>query len=403
MIRIITEPVDNIIIGYEHITENTTCNILKSSVVMEDEDFFSKISIDEIFNSSKQLTDNNSVESIPKNSRNSILYTDIINAGNELNKIREKVTRLKEIKLENLINGVTAEETDNDLKEANNLLAENEALLKKLTDRYEKEKQMVYQRRNELLDSSITPIYYSSICLLIRDENKYLIEWLNYHLPLVDHIYIYDNGIKERTSEIISEDNFSSDMIDKITIIDWSGSHGHVQEDAYNNFLETYGSETRWVAFIDSDEFLTLDSEKTINEILEANTSYTEIQIGFVEYNANGLANYEDKPVQERFTQEFNKFAELYHKEFVQPVRIDHMDRHYAIYEDPYGKYVDENKELLHIRHYYTKSYEEWIEKMKRGSSDPAYLKKYGEFFVYNPDLEYLKNENDTIDQNYNA
>lgn len=403
MIRIITEPVDNIIIGYEDITPSTVNNILKTSIIMENDDFFSKTTVSEINNLSKQVLDDNSIENIPKNSKNSILYIDIINAMKELEKNTEKVRILKETKLEALVNGDPTEEIDAELKTAKNILNDTETLLKNLTDRYEEEKKKVYQRKNDIYDSTVTPIYYSSICLLIRDENKYLAEWLNHHLKLVDHIYIYDNGLNEKTTEIITENNFTSEEITKITIIDWTTSHKNVQEEAYNDFLEKYGSETRWVAFIDSDEFLSLDSEKNINEILETNIKYTEIQLKFVEYNANGLVNYEDKPVQERFTQEFNEFAELYHKEFVQPVRIDHMDRHYAIYDDPYGKYIDEKKELVHIKHYYTKSFEEWVEKMKRGSSDPNYLKKYGEFFVYNPDLEYLKNENDIIDQKYNA
>lgn len=403
MLRIIREPVDNIIIGYEDIAASTVNNILKTSIIMENDDFFSKTTVSEILNLSKQVLDDNSIENIPKNSKNSILYIDIINAMKELEKNTEKVRVLKETKLEALVNGDPTEEIDAELKTEKNILNDAETMLKNLTDRYEEEKKKVYQRKNDVYDSSVTPVYYSSICLLIRDENKYLVEWLNHHLKLVDHIYIYDNGLNERTTEIITENNFTPEEIAKITIIDWSTQHKNVQEEAYNDFLEKYGSETRWVAFIDSDEFLTINSEKSINEILEANSKYTELQIKFVEYNANGLVNYEDKPVQERFTQEFNDFTELYHKEFVQPVRIDHMDRHYAIYEDPYGKYVDEKKELFHIKHYYTKSYEEWVEKMKRGSSDPSCLKKYGEFFVYNPDLEYLKNENDIIDQGYNA
>ena len=45
------------------------------------------------------------------------------------------------------------------------------------------------------------------------------------------------------------------------------------------------------------------------------------------------------------------------------------------------------------IDHYYTKSYEEWIEKMARGRCDPYYSRKYDEFFIFNPDMEFCREE----------
>ena len=46
----------------------------------------------------------------------------------------------------------------------------------------------------------------------------------------------------------------------------------------------------------------------------------------------------------------------------------------------------------MYIKHYYTKSYEEWLWKINRGSCDSRCLKKYNEFFWYNPDLQNLYN-----------
>jgi hypothetical protein len=47
----------------------------------------------------------------------------------------------------------------------------------------------------------------------------------------------------------------------------------------------------------------------------------------------------------------------------------------------------------IYINHYYTKSYEEWLWKINRGTCDSRCAKKYKEFFWYNPDLQYLYNE----------
>ena len=37
--------------------------------------------------------------------------------------------------------------------------------------------------------------YYTSICLLAKEENDYINEWLDWHLNKLkfDHVYIYDN------------------------------------------------------------------------------------------------------------------------------------------------------------------------------------------------------------------
>ncbi len=38
------------------------------------------------------------------------------------------------------------------------------------------------------------PMDYLSLCLVCKDENNYLAEWLNYHILMgVERFYIYDN------------------------------------------------------------------------------------------------------------------------------------------------------------------------------------------------------------------
>ena len=56
--------------------------------------------------------------------------------------------------------------------------------------------------------------------------------------------------------------------------------------------------------------------------------------------------------------------------------------------------------DLICVDHYFTKSYEEWIEKIRRGSCDPNYYRRYNEFFRYNPDMHYCM-EDISIMQEY--
>lgn len=49
---------------------------------------------------------------------------------------------------------------------------------------------------------------------------------------------------------------------------------------------------------------------------------------------------------------------------------------------------------------YFTKSYEEWLKKLKRGTGDANYARDYDEFFLCNPDMEFCR-ENIEISQKY--
>jgi hypothetical protein len=40
------------------------------------------------------------------------------------------------------------------------------------------------------------------------------------------------------------------------------------------------------------------------------------------------------------------------------------------------------------VEHYYTKSLEEWENRLRNGSCDPSYSRKYEEFYFYNPDMK---------------
>lgn len=252
-----------------------------------------------------------------------------------------------------------------------------------------------YLAENRKLDSALDCKYYSSVILLIKHENRYLKEWIDWHLQLgFDHIYIYDNGTDEKVIEVVEK--YDADIQKKITVTDWSGHHNHIQQDAYNHFMENFKTETRWGLFIDSDEFLRFTDGVTINvnEFLKGYEDYTEVWGYEVEFNANGQEKYENAPVRERFTKQVDTREGFYWKNFIQVNRIDSFLMHYAYYDErkhQMFKNEQSNQDLFVIEHYYTKSWEEWQWKIKeRGGADPCYHKALKEFFEYNPEMKYL-------------
>lgn len=252
-----------------------------------------------------------------------------------------------------------------------------------------------YLSRNRGRDALLECKCYSAVILLIKDENRYLKEWLDWHLNLgFEHIYIYDNGEKDHIQDVV--DLYAAEMQQKITVIDWTGHHTHIQQDAYNHFLSNHKKDVRWGLFIDSDEFLRFtDGETTdVNAFLRSYEDYTEVWGYEVEYDANGQETYENKPVRERFTRQTDVREGFYWKNFIQVNRIDSFLMHYAYYDESRHllfKNEQSNQDLFVIDHYYTKSWEEWKKKiMERGGADPNYHKALREFFFYNPDMSHL-------------
>lgn len=257
------------------------------------------------------------------------------------------------------------------------------------------------------LEKDATYKHEHSVCLIIRDENKYLDEWITYHLGIgFDHFYIYDNLSKVPVKDFIQGKEYA----DKVTVIRWKGEV-YPQRKAYAHFLAEYGKETKWCLFIDTDEFLHITKEgvSTVGELLADYPEVAAIFFTWQQYNANGHEHYEDKPVMERFTQKCGNKEWYDGKCIIRPKFV--AEQHVHSCSPYYGfAFVDTHhhrkdykgrnhqRDVAVIDHFFTRSYEEWLEKIERGSSDRNCLKKYNDFFDYNPDMVYLYDEARALD-----
>ncbi len=96
--------------------------------------------------------------------------------------------------------------------------------------------------------------YYLSVCAIFKDEATYLKEWVEFHIANgVDHFYLYDNLSSDNSVEVLAP--FVKEGY--VTRIKWTKSKSlGGQRAAYQHCLETNGSSSNWIAFIDLDEFL---------------------------------------------------------------------------------------------------------------------------------------------------
>lgn len=245
--------------------------------------------------------------------------------------------------------------------------------------------------------------YNVSICLLIKDEGRYLPEWLEWHIGIgVEHFYIYDNGSTISVMEDIPEP-----YREMVTVIDFPPPRSSTQKEAYFDCLKRFREESEWIAFLDTDEFLRVVDGRSIRELMLEYPIEDAVLIPWVIYNANGQIEDDGRPVRERFTQvatELFPQDEPMHKAIVRTRRVTHMGAHSPIPTLCSLSIVDENHESVKwimrlsgekivVDHYFTRSYAEWLKKMERGSCDPYYSRKHRLFFQLNPDIgEIIKN-----------
>lgn len=127
----------------------------------------------------------------------------------------------------------------------------------------------------------MTKHFLSFHTIFIMNENiDWIEEFLQYHLAIgFDHFYLYDNsesngyyGSNDKTNKYGFEmnevenleekwENIMTTYGDKITYVKWQpkdadGKIIYGQKEGIQDFIERYGSETEWVAFMDLDEFV---------------------------------------------------------------------------------------------------------------------------------------------------
>lgn len=93
--------------------------------------------------------------------------------------------------------------------------------------------------------------YNVSICAIFLNESPYMKEWIEFHKMIgVDHFYLYNNMSTDDYQSVL--DPYIEEGI--VTLIDWNVPHGQIS--AYWDCVRRIRGESRWVGFIDLDEFV---------------------------------------------------------------------------------------------------------------------------------------------------
>lgn len=231
-----------------------------------------------------------------------------------------------------------------------------------------------------------------SAVAILKNEARYLKEWLNYHLAAgVDYFYLYDNESNDETREVLQP-------YIKAGLVSYFVVPGEVaQMPAYNDAVRRFRFATRYMAFIDCDEFIFPKTAQSIvevvDEVLSKNPQAAGLAINWQIFGSNNLetADY-SKGVLERFTRRAPSdwfepqtrktlpVGNIHVKTIANPRFIRYIvNPHYAYYFE--GKFAvnSAGERVTHwgnepvladkivVNHYLVKSKEEFQVKMGRG------------------------------------
>ena len=224
-----------------------------------------------------------------------------------------------------------------------------------------------------------------AIVAICKNEGPYIKEWIEYHkLVGIDKFYIYDNESNDSTQLVLKK--YINNGIVKYTYFPGKAR----QLDAYNDAINKYKNECKYMAFIDLDEFICINDKNMsiydyIDRIINSQKGASGIGINWCIYGSSGKVEKESGLVIERFL--YSSFANRgynHHikticnprtiKKYISPHFPLYKLGAYSINEEGTRLYawynVINNYKNIRINHYFTKSKSEFIQKRSRGLAD---------------------------------
>jgi hypothetical protein len=228
------------------------------------------------------------------------------------------------------------------------------------------------------------------LCTLGKGENLYAKEYVDHYKRYkVDKIFLYDNNdLDDETFDDILKEDIKSKFVEIINYRGLNKPQMIAMNDCYKKNYIIYD----WIIFYDMDEFIFLRNYSSIKKFLtESKFDHCDIvQLNWVQHTDNNKLYRENGSLAERFKERGKKIEGLIDiKSMIRgKIKTQITHAHFLNLElkccNGFGQkkkficdYYDKNPDydFYYIDHYYSKSTEEFIYKIKRGSV--AYGNKY--------------------------
>jgi hypothetical protein len=211
-------------------------------------------------------------------------------------------------------------------------------------------------------------MYYLIANTLVRDDERYLDEWIDYHSALgVEHFVIYDH---KSVVPVVNR------WGDKVTVI----RRDVPDFDAplsYNQTLKDFKSV--WLATFDMDEFIVLHKHKSIPDLLENYKAYGGLALNWLIYGSSGHLTTPQGLAKDNFL--WRTPADYPGNVHVKTIaQMEYCYNIYNVhtcastkpivnedYQSVNGALGDSSRSTCHLNHYITRSLEEYQRKIDLG------------------------------------
>jgi len=213
-------------------------------------------------------------------------------------------------------------------------------------------------------------MYYFNLAAIHKQESPFLKEWIDYHLLVgVEHFYLGCND--DDDSEVLSILKPYKDVV----------THVHIPGNAkmyefYNMIIQTASS--KWVGFIDADEFILPINTQTVSELLPKYEQFGAVTVNWRLYGSK----FDTNPKSQINELLYRWEADGHVKSIVQPkFVINFGSPHHCNYKDNFA--VNEKFDMVNgpfcrppvgddmvINHYYCRS-KDWFFNVKNKRGKP--------------------------------
>lgn len=243
------------------------------------------------------------------------------------------------------------------------------------------------------------------ICTIIKNEHKYLAEWIEHNLSLgFDTIYLYEDYNTDSHKDIT--DKYDNVILDSIeNTYDPHIITNQIQVTLFNWFINNYKNTCDYIAFIDVDEYIMLDGSITLDDIIKECGNGSNIWLSWKTIGASGIINNEKNTRIDTFfnvcDDKWKDYKCFSGKSIFNCATSSKMINPHAadgVTVDVNNSTIDNtrNAELVWskcwINHYFTSSWCDYMERLHKQSIIRGH-RSTADFFVVNPDMAYKRDE----------
>ena len=299
--------------------------------------------------------------------------------------------------------------SDYDWSSASNIIRNNNALI----NEYNEWKHFYRYDENTLFPKHVEDEDKVILFTCAKNENDYIVEWIEHYLKLgFDKIIICDNNDDDSLESVISE--YTNRGV--VEIFNCRGFKAF-QEGVFKMFCEE--GNYKWCAYFDCDEFLELGVYSNIKDYLALKQEDC-IAFNWVIFGSGGQLKKSEGNLSERFKVPYLPVLSIYNGFLKGVVRGDrfrfrdivfrgghlpcpidktkcnntyNIGGYYVVNKAPFQTQYPLRYKEGYIKHYYTKSFDEWINKARRGWPLNTKSLPFYKYFVLENDVNISKDK----------